>query len=46
MISACLIVKDEEKWIGECIDHLRPIVSEFIIVDTGPKDNTTDIEGR
>ncbi|MBN8555290.1 MAG: tetratricopeptide repeat protein [Deltaproteobacteria bacterium] len=43
MISACLITKNEEAWIGECIAHLKPIVSEFIVVDTGSTDRTIEI---
>ncbi len=43
MISACLITKNEEKWIGGLIDHLKPIVSEFIVVDTGSTDRTMEI---
>lgn len=43
MISACLITKNEEAWIGGLIDHLRPIVTEFIIVDTGSTDRTVEI---
>lgn len=43
MISACLITKNEEKWIGGLIDHLKPLVTEFIIVDTGSTDRTMEI---
>ncbi len=43
MISACLIAKNEEKWIGECLDHLKTLVSEIILVDTGSTDRTMDI---
>ncbi|MDB5038689.1 MAG: hypothetical protein JWQ35_2217 [Bacteriovoracaceae bacterium] len=43
MISACLITKNEESWLGECLEHLKPIVSEFIVVDTGSTDRTVEI---
>lgn len=43
MISACLITKNEEAWIGDLIEHLKPIVSEFIVVDTGSTDKTVEI---
>jgi tetratricopeptide (TPR) repeat protein len=43
MISACLIAKNEEKWIGECLEHLKPLVTEIIVVDTGSTDPTMDI---
>ncbi len=43
MISTCYIVKNEKRWIGESIEHLRSIVSEFIVVDTGSSDETKAI---
>ncbi len=43
MISVCFITKNEEKWLGECISHLRPIVGEFIVLDTGSTDRTVEI---
>jgi glycosyltransferase involved in cell wall biosynthesis len=43
MISACLIAKNEEKWIGECLEHLKPLVTELIVVDTGSQDRTMEI---
>lgn len=43
MISACLIAKNEEKWIGDCLRHLKPHVAEMIVVDTGSTDKTMEI---
>lgn len=43
MLSVCFIVKNEEKWLGECIEHLKPYVNEFIVVDTGSSDRTKEI---
>ncbi len=43
MISACLIAKNEERWIGECIEHLKSLCHEIIVVDTGSTDKTMDI---
>jgi len=43
MISACLITKNEEAWIGDLIEHLKPLVSEFIVIDTGSTDRTIEI---
>ena len=34
-ISLCMIVRDEEKVIERCLDSVRDIVDEIIIVDTG-----------
>jgi glycosyltransferase involved in cell wall biosynthesis len=42
-ISACLIVKDEEKILARCLDSLRDIADEIIIIDTGSKDKTKEI---
>ena len=42
-LSACVIVKDEEKNLPKCLDSLRKIVSEIVIVDTGSTDNTKDV---
>ncbi|WP_196604844.1 glycosyltransferase family 2 protein [Pectinatus haikarae] len=39
-ISACIIVKNEEKNIGQYLEHIRPIADEIILVDTGSQDNT------
>lgn len=43
MISVCFITKNEEAWIGECIEHLRPLAEEFIVLDTGSTDRTIAI---
>lgn len=42
-ISACLIVKNEENNLPRCLDSLKEIVDEVIIVDTGSTDRTKDI---
>ena len=41
-ISLCMIVKDEEKTIDRCLNSIKQIVDEIIIVDTGSSDNTID----
>ncbi len=43
MISACLIAKNEEKWIGDCLEHLKALASEIVVVDTGSTDRTIEI---
>lgn len=45
MISAVLIVKDEEVLLGKCLDTLKGI-DELVIVDTGSKDRTKEIASR
>ena len=39
-ISACLIVRDEERHLPGCLDSLRPVVDEIVVVDTGSTDGT------
>ena len=45
-ISACLITKDEEKNIEQCLKSIEGIVDEIIIVDTGSNDNTVNVAKR
>ena len=42
-ISACVIVKNEEKNIGQWLNNMRQIADEIIVVDTGSIDNTLTI---
>ena len=42
-ISVCLIVKDEEAVLGRCLDCLKPIADEIVVVDTGSADRTKEI---
>jgi glycosyltransferase involved in cell wall biosynthesis len=42
-LSACLIAKNEEAWLGDCLKHLQSIVDEIIVVDTGSTDRTKEI---
>lgn len=42
-ISACIIVKNEEKILSRCLESLKEIADEIIIVDTGSKDRTKEI---
>ncbi|HOO13104.1 MAG TPA: glycosyltransferase, partial [Bacillota bacterium] len=47
LLSIGMMVKDEEKYLEECLQGLRPILdavdSELIIVDTGSTDRTVEI---
>lgn len=38
-----MIVKDEEKVIARCLDSVKDLVDEIIIVDTGSTDKTKEI---
>ncbi len=42
-ISLCMIVKNEEKVLGRCLDSVQGVVDEMIIVDTGSQDQTVAI---
>lgn len=42
-LSICLITKDEESNIGKCLNSIKHISDEIIIVDTGSTDNTVKI---
>ncbi len=42
-ISLCMIVKDEEKNLGRCLESVRDLVDEIIVVDTGSNDRTPQI---
>ncbi len=38
-----MIVKNEEEMLGQCLESVREIVDEIIVVDTGSKDKTVEI---
>ena len=40
--SLCMIVRDEEKNLRRCLDCLKDLMDEMIIVDTGSTDKTVD----
>lgn len=42
-ISICIIAKNEERFIGECIASILPIATEVIVLDTGSTDKTKEI---
>ena len=45
-VSLCMIVKNEEAVLSRCLDSLRGLMDEMIIVDTGSVDRTKEIVGR
>lgn len=42
-ISACMIVRNEEGFLPQCLESIKGAVDEIIIVDTGSTDKTVDI---
>lgn len=42
-VSLCMIVKNEENYLPTCLNSIKDIVDEIIIVDTGSTDRTIDI---
>lgn len=42
-LSFCIIVKNEEAMLPRCLDSVRGVVDEMIVVDTGSSDRTIDI---
>lgn len=45
-ISLCMIVKNEEESLEQCLSSVSAIVDEMIIVDTGSTDRTQEIAAR
>jgi GT2 family glycosyltransferase/tetratricopeptide (TPR) repeat protein len=43
MVSACLIVKDEEAMLSDCLESVRDVVDEIVVYDTGSSDGTLEI---
>jgi glycosyltransferase involved in cell wall biosynthesis len=46
MLSACLIVKDEESCIERCLKSVRNHADEIVVVDTGSSDNTVKLSKK
>ncbi|MCD8218884.1 MAG: glycosyltransferase family 2 protein [Ruminococcus sp.] len=40
LISLCMIVKNEAKMLGRCLDSISDLIDEIIVVDTGSIDET------
>ena len=45
-ISVCIIAKNEEKYIEECLRKLKPYGFEIVVADTGSTDATKEIASR
>ena len=45
-VTACMIVKNEEQILARCLDSIKNLVDEIVIVDTGSTDRTKEIAAR
>lgn len=45
-VSLCMIVKNEEALLGQCLNSVCGLVDEIIIVDTGSTDRTKELARR
>lgn len=45
-LSVCMIVRDEEAVLARCLDGIKDIADEIIIVDTGSADTTAAIAAK
>jgi len=45
-LSLCMIVKDEEGFLENCLSSVKDIVVEIIVVDTGSKDGTKSLASK
>lgn len=45
-ISVCMIVKNEEAVLARCLDSLKGVAEEIVVVDTGSTDRTKEIAAR
>src|SRR3989338_2192906 len=45
-LSLCMIVRDEEQFLEDCLRSVQGLADEIIIVDTGSKDKTKEIAAR
>ena len=45
-VSVCMIAKNEDNHIEECLKRLRPCRFEIIVVDTGSVDRTVEMAHR
>jgi glycosyltransferase involved in cell wall biosynthesis len=42
-LSLCMIVKDEESCLARCLESVKGLVDEMIVVDTGSTDKTVEV---
>lgn len=45
-LSVCLVVRDEAELLPRCLESIRPLASEILVLDTGSQDGTAEIATR
>ncbi|MBI2504133.1 MAG: glycosyltransferase [Candidatus Latescibacteria bacterium] len=45
-LSLCMIVRDEAHRLGNCLESVRGLVDELVVVDTGSTDDTEEVARR
>ena len=45
-LSVCMIVKNEEKNVTDCLESIKNVADEIIVVDTGSIDKTKEVVGK
>ena len=43
VITLCMVVKDEERFLPQCLESAASLVQEIVVVDTGSRDDTVAI---
>ncbi len=44
-LTVCLITRDEEQFLDQCLGSVRELAHQIVVVDTGSKDRTVEIAG-
>jgi GT2 family glycosyltransferase/tetratricopeptide (TPR) repeat protein/predicted SAM-dependent methyltransferase len=42
-LSLCMIARDEERFLEDCLSSVKGLVDEIVVLDTGSKDRTVEI---
>lgn len=42
-LSVCLIAKNEERFLGKCLESVKGLATQIVVVDTGSTDRTIEI---
>lgn len=46
VISLCMIARNEEEFLAQCLDSVEGVADEIVLVDTGSQDRTVEIAHR